>query len=505
MWRPSMARPEFSVLIACMVLVFPASQTQATEVDTNRKLAEEALRLSDYQRAARLLQTLAQSGDSHSQYRLAALIRAGHVRGQSPAKAFHWMKKAAETSNTLAVVELALMYRDGYGTKRDVNAARQLLTRAAKAGNLNAVRALSDLNSSRQALTNKSGRTDWTTTVTESRQSNLRNSHTDQPAKEKSALLIQAIQRGLTDVVVRLLDGGADPNTHDGEGNPMLLVASASGNQTVVEKLIAAGARVNEKTKTGASALLLAAQEGHHEIVAQLLRAGADPAANGASGESAVDAALSGCHTASVRELIRVIDLRKMPTAIKHPLHTAAKNCRADLSALLLESGVPINKKDDNNRTALWQAAEAGNAAVTDLLLSKGANPAIADKSGDTALHRAANGAQAAIALRLVKAGAPTDIANTKGNTPLMLAASSGLKEVVRELISKHVDLNRRNRIGMSALMLAALKGQSRVVEQLLEAGADPGLRNIRRERAIDLARAGGFENIASAIGGELK
>lgn len=79
------------------------------------------------------------------------------------------------------------------------------------------------------------------------------------------------------DIVVQLIDIGADPNRTDREfGTTILMMAAATGNTDVVSRLIAAGADLDIVNDGGNTALRVASKARHVKVVSLLIAAGAD-------------------------------------------------------------------------------------------------------------------------------------------------------------------------------------------------------------------------------------
>ena len=70
--------------------------------------------------------------------------------------------------------------------------------------------------------------------------------------------LIQAIQRGDTPAVARLLASGVNPNVKDEEGVPALMLAALFADVECVEQLLKRGADPNQADTVGATALMWA-------------------------------------------------------------------------------------------------------------------------------------------------------------------------------------------------------------------------------------------------------
>jgi len=112
------------------------------------------------------------------------------------------------------------------------------------------------------------------------------------------------------------------------------------------------------------------------DVVKALLEFGADP--NGADNGTNTTPLMMVRSAAAARVLI---DAGATPFATNDYGGTAlgsAVDLPLDVTELLLKEGVPVDAATDSDgRTALWQAACAGNVGVVKLLLEAGANPAL--------------------------------------------------------------------------------------------------------------------------------
>src|SRR5437899_1073909 len=93
---------------------------------------------------------------------------------------------------------------------------------------------------------------------------------------ENVLTVAHAVRAGQLEVVRTALNAGADSNSQDADGLPLLSVAAAHGHEAVVELLLERGARPNESGWHGVTPLMAAANGGHHQVVDTLLRASAD-------------------------------------------------------------------------------------------------------------------------------------------------------------------------------------------------------------------------------------
>ena len=106
----------------------------------------------------------------------------------------------------------------------------------------------------------------------------------------------------------------------------------------------------------------------------------------------------------------------------------------------LLDQGVLVDSRDDDQWTPLMHASNRGHRAVADLLL---------DREAD------------------VNAESAT------GRTPATLASFGGHLDTLQLLVSRGADIHHRNQFGYSSLLFAALRDRLPVCEYLLSLGAD--------------------------------
>jgi len=160
-------------------------------------------------------------------------------------------------------------------------------------------------------------------------------SHAMLDAANKKLLMGSMICR--IDIVTSALNHGAQPNTHDLDGNtPLGEVADGaqmSGAMTVTKILLSHSANPNSRQVYGLTPLIRAAN---------------------------------------------------------HPDRSAASTKRSvDVIQLLLAHGAKINAQDDRGNTALMDAAYWGNASVVQILLRNSADTRLINKAGRTALKMA--------------------------------------------------------------------------------------------------------------------
>lgn len=203
--------------------------------------------------------------------------------------------------------------------------------------------------------------------------------------------LDEACIRGYADLLVPLIDAGANPTARDRFGQTPLDLALAYKNGNVVAALLRLGRSLKESEKVAEETMESATMRGQTEIARILLDNGLDvnkPSANGSSYLS--DAALKG-----QKKVVQLLLDRGASVETRNPsggtaLHDAALGGDAEVVALLLDRGADIDGLEtESGATPLMVAASMGRVEVVRLLLKRGANRALKDKAGHTALDRA--------------------------------------------------------------------------------------------------------------------
>jgi ankyrin repeat protein len=281
--------------------------------------------------------------------------------------------------------------------------------------------------------------------------------------------LLLASERGHIDVVVALLDCGADPlrPTYWSNQTPLHL-ASRGGHLDVVRLLLDLGAAPHRLEGFYQTPLHLACASGHLEVVRLLLESEeADVTARDADGYTALHHASIGGHT----EVVRL---------------------------LLNEEGIVVDESDKREWTPLFHADRNGHHAVVDLLVKAGAD---VDWSGawgeETCLERAIYRDDLASVRRLVALGAAV---SCKKSPHLSYACAAGNVELVRALLDREKDdkkrnLNHKEKDGWTPLHFAEAPhtaeqrpGHHAVTALLAEAGADMNAEDRDEDTVLDWA-----------------
>jgi ankyrin repeat protein len=219
---------------------------------------------------------------------------------------------------------------------------------------------------------------------------------------------------GMAEIVLSLLDAGADVNKQGGtyqsfethfypydeeriycEGRmdfgSSLQAASHAGHKDIVSLLLQAGADVNATGEQHGSSLQAASYRGHRDIVSLLLQAGADVNATGGEHGSSLEAAWyagnndifklllqAGAdvgplfqeasyrgHTDMIRRLIQAIaDVNATGEEYSSSLQVASYRGHKDIVSLLIHAGADVNATGVGNGSSLQAASYGGHTDI---------------------------------------------------------------------------------------------------------------------------------------------
>lgn len=304
--------------------------------------------------------------------------------------------------------------------------------------------------------------------------------------------------RGMLRLTQALVEGGANIDRQDKDGDTPLMAGLASGkNQQVGEYLIKKGCDLSPTNKERQTAMHKAALAGHVDIVRAMVAKGADFTGQDKAGDTPLHDAISKSHTevaivilssprvnlqaknkkgfpplhyAALKgePAIAALIAQRDPTSISQgkddgftPIHVAACNDHHEVIKVLMEKGKPyIDLTNTKRQTALHVAAHEAAYDCIQLLVSSGASLNIKDDMGNTALHvnmvgLVTAGGQAGllmallgkmakgnedvrirIACHLIKHGADPDVRNNDSLTALDICPSDKVKEAVKRFIA---------------------------------------------------------------------
>lgn len=165
--------------------------------------------------------------------------------------------------------------------------------------------------------------------------------------------LILAAQKGDLDVIIALLEHGANPCESNGHSSA-LIEASHFGNYDIVKILLEKGAFINQKTLTGTTALMRASQEGHANIVKMLISYNADIECKTQDGMNALILAARRGHLDVVQILLRIgCRVNESTSKQSTALMLACKHGHSDIAIALMTHGAELSIKDNHGRSAV--------------------------------------------------------------------------------------------------------------------------------------------------------
>lgn len=349
------------------------------------------------------------------------------------------------------------------------------------------------------------------------------------PNKEGDTPLIMAARNGHLDVVMLLLERGANLLRCNNAGRSALLESAAYGHmdvlavlqereralpkrypvipvmnavyKAIVQAIPVASyllpelqpAQTRQTDKAGNSLMHLLASNGHEAALNRLLAAAPRQMALSASASPQTsDNEAAELFLAPSKPLVlrpANLDIESLNKEGMTPLCMAARQGHYSMVKLLLEQGAQVNHVSNAGSTPLWLACrikEGGSEVLiqgtvnsippdredlVSLLLSYGARPDQVSFRGQTPLNAAATAGDFAVVMRLLEAGADIDHADEQEITSLMYASHFGHSDVVKILLDRGASPDPRPGTA-SALIVAAERGHDAIVKLLVARGA---------------------------------
>ena len=156
----------------------------------------------------------------------------------------------------------------------------------------------------------------------------------------------------------------------------------------------------------------------------------------------------------------------------------AATQNQPEIVQQLLATGVDIETRVAQGRTALLLATHHNAVEVAGILIEAGADVNAMDNISDSPYLYAGAEGRLEILRMTLDHGADLTSVNRYGGTALIPAAHHGHVETLRELLQTATDIDHVNNLGWTALLEAVILGDggpvyNEIVKLLLDAGAD--------------------------------
>ena len=301
---------------------------------------------------------------------------------------------------------------------------------------------------------------------------------------ENAAPIHNAAMIGSIEIFELIRSKGVELDTRDSDGLTPLFYSIRAKQPEMSKYLIDKGANVKAVTTTKWPLLLFAAIYGQTETAKLLIAKKADVNAKSEEGYVPLHSAVSFGRTEIVKLLVdNGAKLNETNNHGETPLFWARNTNTYDAAKYLIEKGADVNHRNSIGGTILMSVAGRGSINVAELFLQHGVPINAIDSNGGTALSVAAFSRNPdAMSKFLIMNGADVNpVACTHGkacscnpnhSTPLHRAAMMGLLDMSRNLVSNGARINVYDQQGYTPLMLAVKKGNLELVKYLVENGA---------------------------------
>ncbi len=332
-----------------------------------------------------------------------------------------------------------------------------------------------------------------------------------------SFVMERAIDGGSGEVVTFLLDHSVGVNEPINDVNrTSLMEAARRGYKDIVILLLDRGADVKAHSIDEIDALDDAADYGHTDIIALLIDRGADPNRPGLHGEMPLNEAARAGYLDAVKVLVQKGAKADAPSGPGNMPPLADACCGAarpgrdqvGVIQFLLQHGAKVSAPDNQGATPLMQAARSyGRIDIMKALIAAGADIHSADGEGAKAFRKAFQtpGPEAMQAVQtLLAVGAnPNWLVQNDYSALFYSIEIRPNAEIVAALARAKADVNAtRHRQPMgefvggrppdyiySALIAAVKTNSVPIAKALLEAGADAHYKDSEGKTALDRAR----------------
>ncbi|GLA98226.1 hypothetical protein AtubIFM57143_006165 [Aspergillus tubingensis] len=278
---------------------------------------------------------------------------------------------------------------------------------------------------------------------------------------------------GHLQIVVRLVEMGADPYTSNRKGFTPLHLAAQAGHLEVVRELIRRAEDRLSVSRTAEESPRIEFREdisehnGESAAAGDSLDARKSDSSSGSDSEEEEEGEEEESSDGDAEETGNQIYAHE-PT----PLHSAALRGYDDVVRELLEAHADPNYGNQHGKTPLHLAVQDGQTAVVKALLDGGANPSLCDMDGRLPIHLASEVGNIFIFRALQQVVSYVEAVDDRGRTPLHICARHAYEELVQVLLNQGADPNASNSEEQSPLYCAIQSGNPQVFKILLDAGA---------------------------------
>ncbi|KAB0794753.1 hypothetical protein PPYR_11592 [Photinus pyralis] len=292
-----------------------------------------------------------------------------------------------------------------------------------------------------------------------------------------------------------LIDKGADFGVIDQQtGNSLLHLAVAQANVEALEMLLRLTSNINLQNNDGETALHMSIKRGHAVSTAQLfLSKGADPNIADRSNNTCLRSAIIADNAGLVKALLKHGaktngEFFKLAQGLGHvtllpvlltnatldAVFSSIANGEIDTLKRLTANGYDINIRDGNENTPLLYALENSQVAVVDYLLTMDVDITVRNNIGYTCLHRAVRLGDARIVRQLLAKGCDIDAVTLTGESSLLIALTHRRLHIVQLLLDLNAKVHTVPQTEEGSCLHAACKYAScEIVSRILQTGCD--------------------------------
>ena len=280
-------------------------------------------------------------------------------------------------------------------------------------------------------------------------------------------------------------------SSQDDAGNTPLHWAVANGNLGVTKILLDGGADIDALNNDGDAPVHLVARFGHLEVAEYLFEF------NDTLKNSQNESGFAPLHIAALygqTDFITMLFEQNVDKTIISkkrfgPLHTAIHSYDPVTVQLLLDNDIEIDQRDNFGNTPFQHAVLINNIEFAKLLVANGAKLNHKNNEGNNALHLISSSTLTKKYLRNLRNLEPkSDTERQSAVSELLQASFSTNFEMYQWLVSEDIDINSNNRLNRTPLQTAVLANNIAFIRQISNGGADIEHQDASGNTSIHLA-----------------
>jgi ankyrin repeat protein len=321
-----------------------------------------------------------------------------------------------------------------------------------------------------------------------------------------------AVETGVLDTVKFLLDKDSDliNKTNSKNGLTPLHIAALAGNEEVFSYLVEKGADFSLTDSKGKTAKDYLEEKKHENILKRFdgdyfTKKIPESILNETNSDGATKlhelAASSSDESRSLSDYVHSgLEIDTKDNNGRTALFYAVKEGSIDNIRKLIKLGADVSKTDNNGQSLLHTLSESSSSDIKEkiqILLDKGLSINLKDAAGKNALDLAIENKYQSTASHLISAGISL-ASEVDGLSLLHRAAQNDLGTLIRELIDKGMDVDIRDSDGETPLFKAAENSSSDAINALIEKKANVNAEDNNHE--TPLFEVNGEENIKALL-----